>query len=74
MAALAAIVSAVCSRAGYVCIPSEFSYNHLIPHGSTPLLDEMYSTERVNVIHDGSEVGRATKVAKIIQWDRDLVL
>ena len=34
----------------------------------------MYSTERLNLIHDGSEVTRASKVAKMIEWDRDLVL
>jgi hypothetical protein len=72
--ALAAIASALSFRVGYVCIPSAFSYNHLVAHGSTPLLDEMYSTERMQVIHDGSEVSRAMKVAKMIEWDRDLVL
>jgi hypothetical protein len=58
----------------FACIPSAFSYNHLIAHGSTPLVDEMYSTERLQIIHDGAEVTRATKVARIIEWDRDLVL
>jgi hypothetical protein len=72
--ALAAVALALPFRLGYVCIPSAFSYNHLIAHGSTPLLDEMYSTERLSLIHDGSEVTRASKVAKMIEWDRDLVL
>jgi hypothetical protein len=72
--ALAAVALALPFRFGYVCIPSAFSYNHLVAHGSTPLLDEMYSTERLSLIHDGSEVTRASKVAKMIEWDRDLVL
>jgi hypothetical protein len=72
--ALAAVALALSFRLGYICIPSAFSYNHLVAHGSTPLLDEMYSTERLNIIHDGSEVTRASKVEKIIEWDHDLVL
>lgn len=71
---LAAIALALSSTLGYVCIPSSYSYTHLIAHGSTPLLDEMYSTERTHVIHDGSEVTRPVKVAKILEWDRDLIL
>ena len=72
--ALAAVALTLSFRLRYVCIPSAFSYNHLVAHGSTPLVDEMYSTERLNLIHDGSEVTRASKVAKMIEWDRDLVL
>lgn len=72
--ALAALALALSSGLGYICVPSAFSYNHLIPHGSTPLLDEMYSTERLRVIHDGAEVTRPAKVARILEWDRDLVL
>jgi hypothetical protein len=72
--ALAAIASAVSFKVGYVCISAPFPYTYLIAHGATPLLDEMYSTERVNVIHDGSEAGRAAKVAKILEWDRELIL
>jgi hypothetical protein len=34
----------------------------------------MYSTERLQVLHDGAETTRAKKVARILEWDRDLVL
>ena len=71
---LAAIALALSNVMAYVCIPSAFSYNHLVAHGSTPLVDEMYSTENTYVLHDGSECGRANKVAKILEWDTDLVL
>ena len=72
--ALAAIGLSLSKRLAYVCIPSAFSYNHLVAHGSTPLVDEMYSTERLRILHDGAEVTRAEKVARILEWDKELVL
>lgn len=72
--ALAAVALAIPLNLEYVCIPSTFSYNHLAVHGSTALVDEMYSTENLHLVHDGSEVTRAEKVARILEWDRDVVL
>jgi hypothetical protein len=72
--ALAAVALGLSQHLAYVCIPSAFSYNHLIAHGSSPLGDEMYSTERQRLLHDGAEVTRPQKVASILEWDRDLVL
>jgi hypothetical protein len=72
--ALAAIALGLSNGFDYICIPSSYPYNHLIPYGSTPLVDEMFSTERLQIVHDGSEVSRPTKVARIVEWNRDLVL
>lgn len=72
--ALSAVALALSPAFGAVCIPSTFTYNHLVPYGSSPVLDEMFSTERMQVVHDGSEVTRADKVARMIEWDRDLAL
>lgn len=72
--ALAAVAHALTPMLGYVCIPSSFSYNHLVAHGSSPLLDEMFSTRSMRVLHDGSEVTRPMKIAKILEWDPELVL
>jgi hypothetical protein len=72
--ALAAVGLSLPKHLTYICIPSAFSYNHLVAHGSTPLVDEMYSTERLRILHDGAEVTRPEKVARILEWDRDLVL
>ena len=71
---LAAVALALSGGMSYVCIPSAFTYNHLIAHGSTPLADEMYSSEATYILHDGSEISRADKVAKIVEWNSDLVL
>jgi hypothetical protein len=72
--ALAAVALGLSPGLAFVCIPSAFSYNHLVAHGSTPLVDEMFSSDRLQVIHDGAEVNRATKVARIVEWNRSLVL
>lgn len=57
-----------------MCIPSAFSYGHQVPHGSSPLVDEMFSSDRMFIFHDGSEVTRAEKVASIIRWNKELGL
>ena len=72
--ALAAIALGLSQGLGFVCIPSAHSYNDLFAEGSTPLVDEMFYTDRLQVLHDGAEATRPMKVAQIIQWDRDLVL
>jgi len=71
---LAAHALALSGGFGYVCIPSSYSYSHIVPAGSSPVLDEMFSTENLMILHDGSEVSRAVKVAKIVEWDKELVL
>lgn len=73
-AGLSATALALSGGLGVICIPSSYSYDHMVPFGSTPLVDEMYSTERLRVLHDGAECTRARKVARILAWDRDLVL
>jgi hypothetical protein len=72
--ALAAIALGLSQGLRFACIPSAHSYNDLFAEGSTPLVDEMFSTERLQVLHDGAEASRPMKVARIIEWDRDLVL
>src|SRR6266404_3669159 len=58
---------------GYTCIPSSLSYKHLKPHGSTPF-DELFSTESLQIIHDGAEALRPEKLERIVSWERDLAL
>lgn len=72
--ALASIALCLSPILGYFCIPSAFSYRHLVPHGSSPLTDEMFSSDRTFIFHDGSEVTRAEKVASIVKWNRKLSL
>jgi hypothetical protein len=38
------------------------------------MVDEMFSTEHLQIVHDGAEASRPVRVARILEWDRDLVL
>jgi hypothetical protein len=71
---LAATALSLGAGFSHVCIPATYSYAAPVPIGSTPLTDERYSTEQVQVVHDGAELPRPEKTAKILEWDRDLVL
>ncbi len=51
-------------------VPSTFSYGQLIPWGSHPLLDELWSIECMDVIHDGAEARRVDKIAMLARDHR----
>lgn len=72
--ALAAVASTLARGLSYVCIPSAFTYLDQIPHGSSPLVDDRFSTPSIRIVHDGSEASRAMKTARIVDWAPDLVL
>jgi len=71
---LAAAALSLGGGLGHVCIPSSYSYRDPVPIGSTPLVDERYSTERVRIVHDGADLPRADKLWHILEWNPDLVL
>ena len=48
-----------------VLIPATFSYADLLPWGSHPLLDPLWSTELTDFEHDGAEATRVDKAAYI---------
>ncbi len=54
---------------GFPCayIPSAYSYDQLVPLGSHPLTDPLWSTEGVEIIHDGAEMRRSDKIIKIAE-------
>jgi hypothetical protein len=52
-----------------VLIASSVDFNHLIPWGSDPNLDPLWSTERTTFHHDGVEVTRTNKVRSIASSD-----
>jgi hypothetical protein len=71
---LAAAALSLSNGFSHVCIPSTYSYRDPVSIGSTPLVDERFSTERLQVVHDGAELPRSGKLARILEWDRSLVL
>jgi hypothetical protein len=48
-----------------VYVPAAYSYSQLIPLGSHPLTDPLWSNGSVRIVHDGAEVRRVDKVVKI---------
>lgn len=64
-AGLASIGLSLSAGFSSILIPSTHSFRHLLPWGSHPLLDPLWSTEATEIIHDGCEVTRVEKTAMI---------
>jgi hypothetical protein len=71
--ALAAVGLALAPVLGTVLIPSSYDYRELMPHGSHPLLDELWSTETTDFLHDGCEVNRVDRLALLVRQAPELV-
>ena len=54
-AAMAAVAYALAPHHGKVYIAPSYSYANLQPWGSHPLLDPLWSTEALQIVHDGGE-------------------
>lgn len=63
--ALGTVACLLSNSIGKVYIPASHSYKYLVPAGSHPLLDILWSTEKVEVIHDGCEATRNDKIKSI---------
>ena len=66
LASLATVFSTVIDR---VLIPSTHTFAVSRPWGSHPLLDEHWSTQNLNVTHDGAEASRVQKIRAISDID-----
>lgn len=62
-AASVALVLAPLFRRVYIA--SSFTFAELIPWGSHPLVDPLWSTEDLSLVHDGCEATRADKTSRI---------
>jgi hypothetical protein len=75
-AALASVALLLQHRVRKVLIASSYTYAELIPWGSHPLLDPLWSTELTEIEHHGCEVTRIDKLAYLsehevaMQWLR----
>jgi hypothetical protein len=68
-AALAAIAELLAPAFDRIYIPSSLTYAQLVPLGTHPLLDPLWSTEALELVHDGCEANRVQKVAFIADSD-----
>lgn len=63
--ALASVAMLLSGIIGKMYIPSSFHTNDLFPWASHPELDKLWSTEEVEIVHDGCEATRLDKVKDI---------
>jgi len=52
-----------------VYVAASHSYRDLLPLGSHPILDPLWSTETMEIVHDGCEATRPEKVARLATCD-----
>jgi hypothetical protein len=64
-AALAAVAHLLSDRFHTAVVPATSTYDALYPLGSHPLVDPLWSSERVRLVHDGCEADRVQKTAHI---------
>lgn len=64
-AALAAVAHLLSGVIGTMYIPSTYHYRDLFPWGSHPLLDPLWNTETIELIHESAENSRFEKVEVI---------
>src|SRR6185436_13064183 len=67
-AVLASTALALGGRLRRCAIPSTHAYSELLPWGSDPLLDPLWSTASLSIIHDGCEAKRTEKLKQLAQW------
>jgi hypothetical protein len=65
-AALASAALALQGLLGRCLIAASDRYQHLPPLGSHPILDHLWSTDRLEIVHDGAEATRTDKVVRHI--------
>lgn len=71
--ALAMVGLSLAPSIGTFVIPSSRDYNTLIPRGSHPMLDPLWSSDRVAVQHDSMAVDRPGKVRWLVDNRPDLL-
>ena len=71
-AALATVAHLLSHNFRRIYIPSCQSYGQMIPWASHPLLDPLWSSDSLGIIHDGAEATRLDKVAQISKNEKAL--
>jgi hypothetical protein len=67
-AGLASVGLALGHRFRSIAAGSTFAYGKLVPWGSHPMVDPLFSTTATRFIHDGAHAGRAAKLRTIAQF------
>ena len=67
-AALAAVGHAATFGPAYLFVGGTYHVANPVPVGSHPAVDGLFSSQRLNVIHDGSRFSRLEKVRDLARW------
>jgi len=70
--ALASVALLLAPRFRRMYVPGDYSLADLHPYGSHPLLDPLWSTEDLEIVHDGIEATRVEKVEAIAEHETAL--
>ena len=73
-AAMASVAHLLPDSFGRVYVAASDTYSDLVPWGSHPLLDPLWSTERRRLVHDGCAATRVEKTRTVTGSDRALEL
>ena len=65
-AGLASVALALSGGLSRVLIPSSFAWRHVMPWASSPIVDPLWSSDDLEILHDGTAVDRARKIADTI--------
>jgi hypothetical protein len=68
-AGLAAVAHFLAPSFDKVYIPSTYALPFLVPYGSHPGLDPMWSSNSLELVHDGIEATRFDKIGALSSWD-----
>lgn len=64
-AALASVALLMQKTFRRIYVPSTLSYRQLVPWGSHPLVDPLWSTEGIELVHDGADTRRFQKMERL---------
>lgn len=64
--ALASVANLLSDQISKIYIPSSYTYKDLFPWGTHPLLDRLWATDGIEIVHDGCEASRVAKIQAII--------
>ena len=68
-AAIAAVAYFLAPAFRKVFVPSTYALPFVVPYGSHPGVDPLWSTKHLDLVHDGIEATRFDKIGALISWD-----
>ena len=69
---LAAVTHLFAKRITRTCIASTYNARNLAPWGSHPLIDQYYSSSRLQIVHESAHLSRLEKTRYVAEWDTGL--